>query len=41
MLFNKRLKKKGFMIIPVIIIGTIIITLSSYIFQQKNAEFKI
>ncbi|GAA0121338.1 MAG: hypothetical protein KID00_05030 [Clostridium argentinense] len=40
MLFNKRLKKKGFMIIPVIIIGTIIITLSSYIFQQKMLNLK-
>ncbi len=35
MLFNKKLKNKGVMLIPVIIIGSIIIALSSYIFQRK------
>lgn len=35
MLFNKKLKKKGAMLIPVIIIGSIIIALSSYIFHRK------
>lgn len=35
MLFNKKLKKKGAVLIPVIIIGSIIIALSSYIFHRK------
>lgn len=35
MLFNKKLKKKGAMLIPIIIIGSIIIALSSYIFHRK------